>query len=277
MRIYIEKPKSSILKRSIESFIFSDFSEESHFSYTSFPNTNLFLSIHPDNKLERIKTDNQNYLRIIEKSNSYSSRLYGLHKMPFKVDVVGKAFNIGILFKAGGLFNFTSERISELLEEDSAFESIFPNSRSFINKLFDLKSREQQTKLLEDFLIRRYRERDLSGILDWSLQQIQNSDSNLSVGKLAARLNSDCSTVFRNFKRYIGQSPKDYTRTVRFRRCVSLLTEKPYKTMTELTYLADYFDQPHFIRDFKTFSGMTPLKFRKRYRIEHNELVLITE
>ena len=64
----------------------------------------------------------------------------------------------------------------------------------------------------------------------------------------------------RMFQKYIGLSPKLYSRIIRFNHIFELVQQKNISLM-ELTHKAGYFDQSHFIRNFKSFTGEDPSRY----------------
>ncbi|WP_121964630.1 helix-turn-helix domain-containing protein [Myroides sp. N17-2] len=68
-------------------------------------------------------------------------------------------------------------------------------------------------------------------------------------------------TLERLIKEYVGMTPKVYSRIVRFQSSLDLLRQADFKSLTELTYQSEYFDQSHFIREFKEFTGTSPRSF----------------
>ncbi|HEV7738536.1 MAG TPA: helix-turn-helix domain-containing protein, partial [Chlamydiales bacterium] len=59
------------------------------------------------------------------------------------------------------------------------------------------------------------------------------------------------------FFQYTGLSPKLYTKIHRFQNSLRLVTKKD-TSLTSVAYDCGYFDQSHFIREFKSFTGLTP-------------------
>ncbi|NGM65093.1 helix-turn-helix domain-containing protein [Sphingobacterium sp. SGR-19] len=71
----------------------------------------------------------------------------------------------------------------------------------------------------------------------------------------------------RIIKQYVGMSPKTFSRIVRFQSSLNALRKTDFKNFTELAYIADYFDQSHYIKEFKEFTGTNP----KHYLLNTNE------
>ena len=66
---------------------------------------------------------------------------------------------------------------------------------------------------------------------------------------------------------HIGISPKAFQQIHRFQKLSNfLLYNKINLNLTELSYDYHYYDQTHFIKDFKHFSGTTPSQFLKDSR-----------
>ena len=62
------------------------------------------------------------------------------------------------------------------------------------------------------------------------------------------------------FRRYIGLSPKLYARVIRL-SFIFHLVQKNKEKWTSRAYEAAFFDQAHFIKDFKKFTGVNPGKY----------------
>ncbi len=64
----------------------------------------------------------------------------------------------------------------------------------------------------------------------------------------------------RYFKSYIGVSPKFYCRIIRFSSIFELLNEEKVD-WSDVSYLAGFYDQSHFIKNFKEFTGEEPTRY----------------
>ena len=62
----------------------------------------------------------------------------------------------------------------------------------------------------------------------------------------------------RLFRRHLGLSPKAFARVVRFQRALSLLRTDPGCTLAAVAATCGYYDQPHFVREFKAYAGAVP-------------------
>lgn len=83
----------------------------------------------------------------------------------------------------------------------------------------------------------------------------------------------------RKFSQQLGMTPKRYCRILRVKRA-SLLLLKDYNCqllLKDLAYSLNYYDQSHFLKDFRTVAGVSPSHFRHLslpYRHEDHETYL---
>lgn len=67
------------------------------------------------------------------------------------------------------------------------------------------------------------------------------------------------------FKNYMGISPNKYRRIRQFQKSVNMLGLAHNVDLQEIAFLSGYFDQSHFVRDFKEFTDFTPTEYLKNY------------
>jgi AraC-like DNA-binding protein len=82
----------------------------------------------------------------------------------------------------------------------------------------------------------------------------------ISVNELCKKLFLTERQLERTFKFYIGLSPKFYSRVIRFHQIFKLMKEQD-KSWISLALEAGYYDQSHFIRNFKSFTGDDPTQY----------------
>ena len=70
----------------------------------------------------------------------------------------------------------------------------------------------------------------------------------------------------RLYQAKLGIAPKTYLRIMRFIKAKEMLTRAPENSSTHIALACDYYDQAHFIKEFKRFSGLTPNVFRQRQK-----------
>ena len=76
-------------------------------------------------------------------------------------------------------------------------------------------------------------------------------------------LNMSVRNFERRFAEQVGIPPKMFVKLVRFNKAMSIKLAEPDKNWTAIVYECDYFDQLHFIKDFRQYTGLTPNQFIK--------------
>lgn len=88
-------------------------------------------------------------------------------------------------------------------------------------------------------------------------QQFQKGD----LSKFTKGLSLSQKNFIKNFKHQFLITPNQYINLVRINRAIKLMGEHPYLNLTQIGLDAGFYDQSHFIRLFKKFTGVTPKKF----------------
>ncbi|MFR2925505.1 MAG: helix-turn-helix domain-containing protein [Eubacterium sp.] len=101
-----------------------------------------------------------------------------------------------------------------------------------------------------------------------------NSGGLMRISEMADTVGYTERYINKIFIEQMGFSPKVFCKIIQFQRSLEFLNYGNVDNMTEAAVNLGYYDQPQFIRDFKTYCGMTP----KRYlmltkRIRYNSLV----
>lgn len=91
-----------------------------------------------------------------------------------------------------------------------------------------------------------------------AIRHVIQSGENHTVCELAAHYNLSERQFERKFKEYSGFTPKKYLRLVRFGDACNRYEQARQKTLSEIALSCGYYDQSHFIKDFKAFSGYHP-------------------
>ena len=273
MKSIIIKPKNEILKRYIQYFLFFKKTDRNFLNYTTFPNNNLCLAIYRGNTIDYTNLSTQNNCSISSGNENFTSRLYGFHKMPFNVTINSYLDQICIIFHPSALRAFTCESYADLLHSDNAFDLFTTNESCILEQLFDENDLLKKAFLLEQLLLKNVKY-DVSEKLKEALHIISKCDNDVTVERLAQQLGISTPSLFRLFKNNLGQNPKSYLKTIRFRNVLSEILSKQ-NTLTSIAHLNQFYDQAHCINDFKAFSGYSPKQLFEKVSVQQDDLAWI--
>jgi methylphosphotriester-DNA--protein-cysteine methyltransferase len=115
-----------------------------------------------------------------------------------------------------------------------------------------------RVSIVERFLLSEMKDHSDSLVLN-AMQKIKSSGGNLRIKELLSSLPISVDPFEKRFRRLVGASPKQFSAIVRFRNLI--MNHSPAESLTDTAHTAGYFDQAHFIKDFKSFTGQTPQDF----------------
>ncbi|WP_343534593.1 helix-turn-helix domain-containing protein [Pedobacter sp.] len=272
MKSVIIKPRTEILRKYIQYFLFFKKTDSDFLNYTTFPNNNLCLAIYKENHVEYI--DSNNSCIINQGNTNFTSRFYGFHKMSFNVNINSRLDQICIVFHPSALRAFTCEKYNDLMVSNNVLDIFSGADSSVLEKIFEENSFSKRAELIEHILLSNLRF-EIPYKLKEALVYISKYNSvNMTVEVLAKMLEISIPTLYRLFMNNLGQSPKAYLKTIRFRNVLNEILHEPH-SLTKIAYKNQYYDQAHLIHDFKLFSGYSPKQLFDKISIQQNDLTWI--
>ncbi|MCP3027760.1 helix-turn-helix transcriptional regulator [Halobacillus sp. A5] len=97
-----------------------------------------------------------------------------------------------------------------------------------------------------------------SELLQTSMQYIYSGNGMNSIQSLANQLSYSERNIRRTFQRELGISPKEFSRVIRFQSLLKELHLTHHPNLTNIALKYGYYDQAHFINEFKQFYGLVP-------------------
>ena len=125
-------------------------------------------------------------------------------------------------------------------------------------------SNQKRLKIVSDFLEARlfgYNQKDPA--IFYAIDAIIQSGGSINIMSLADRCFLSRRQFERRFKHYAGFSPKTYARIIRFQKAANEYGNH-HKSLAGIALDCGYYDQSHFIHDFKKFSGYNPKAYFSR-------------
>jgi AraC-like DNA-binding protein len=256
MKIEIIKPKNETLKKFIDCFyILTHSKKDSKTTYFTFPSifsivticSNIKLS-RTSNKLEVSQSLDQNFISDIEtKFNE-----------PLLIQYEGEIKEVTIYFKPLGLSAFLDKPLSNYSSEKNNIFTPFKDYNETMKSILELESRDKMIDMLEKYWLTKHK-----GHQNFKLENSMNDiikNPDISISLIAKNNNINHKTLISHFKKHTGKTPTEFRKIVRFRKA---LQNKKNKNLTEVSYFANYFDQAHMIKDFKSLTGYKPKSFFK--------------
>jgi AraC-like DNA-binding protein len=185
----------------------------------------------------------------------------GIRKLPRTVSYSPGAATLLVMFAEGGAAAFFHEPMHKLFETNLALTDLMDDAalRVLEDRLFEAQTHRQRIALVETFLLSRLRGPSTDPLIAETLRKIQAAGGRTRIRELLQGMPISRDTFEKRFRTVVGTSPGRYGEIVRMRKLIDAYS--PEKTLTEIAYQAGYFDQAHFIKNFRTFTGQTPGEF----------------
>jgi AraC-like DNA-binding protein len=181
---------------------------------------------------------------------------------------------VGVHFKPWGISPFVDMPATELRDRWVPVDAVWQRSLDRIrNQLGDIASPTETLHVEEQELQSRLAEAPSSGLdlVQHTGRRLETSHGGVSVGALTDAAGVSGNHLATQFKCHIGVTPKRVARIYRFARLILSVDAQRPVDWSELAQMAGYFDQAHFSREFKDFTGHTPtgyLALRRRFPAE---------
>lgn len=174
---------------------------------------------------------------------------------------------VQVLFKPFGAFKLFGIPQRYLCNQGTDMRLLFPEMGCLTEQLREVaESPFEAIALLENWLLKRldFMERVNVDLVAYACQQIQNNQGVVRIEELSRSMRVSTTTLGDQFREKIGLSPKTFSRIIRFNDINSFISRNHTVSWQELVYKFGFFDQNHFIKEFKRFYGCTPSEWHRR-------------
>ncbi len=226
---------------------------------------NLANSVIPDTSLVMSFTykGRVNYVAYGSKYNVPTSAFSGLRKSVRSFDYSKNTGNLLILFKEARTTAFFKQPLHELYEDTVSLDNFISHRELSVieEQLAEATNNIQRIGLVEKLLLSKLYDHKPDKLILNALQKIHLTKGTIKIKDLANTLYISQDPFEKRFRRVVGTSPKQFSSIIRMESIISRRQQK--QKLNEIVFDAGYFDQPHFNKDFKLFTGQTPADFFK--------------
>ncbi|MFH0735734.1 MAG: AraC family transcriptional regulator [bacterium] len=175
----------------------------------------------------------------------------------------GRVDMLGVCFLPEGFFPLLNIPVSEFKNQLLGADDVgFKPARIISERLMEAPDVAARLYILEN---------ELALLLDNGTQTPQSfrqlfkaldqSHNPLQISEFCQRNNIGMRKLERMYNKYVGVSAKTYCTLNRFQNSLNQVLYDIYFKLSDIAYGNGYFDQMHFIKDFKRFAGNTPKNF----------------
>lgn len=134
-----------------------------------------------------------------------------------------------------------------------------PDISRLREQLVNAPTPEEKFTFTLDFLRERIRRSaDIHPAITFCMEKIALDPAHLTIEALVHKTGWSHKHLIALFDKYVGVSPREFVRISRFQKAVAAIGANTSVNWTRLAHDCGYYDQAHFIKDFKRFSGLSP-------------------
>ncbi len=185
----------------------------------------------------------------------------GLHYEKCKNKISSNYKMIGFRFKPEFLQLILKNKISDFKEQATSLADLFSKQEEdwLLEKLLHVKSESEIMEVMNSFLKKNLLNENIEPRINHCLQKIRSSKIN-NVESLSKEVGISSTSLRALFHKHVGVTPKEL---IKINRLMSAFNsgKQSEENLTQLAYTLGYYDQSHFIHEFKEAIGISPLKY----------------
>jgi len=188
----------------------------------------------------------------------------GIHSRYYVVDTGQQASLIGVKFRPGGAHPFLHDSADRLQNLQLGLDDLWGAAAVELQeRLMDAKTMEARFQCLEAALRARLSSTARTHpAVAHAASLFLASHGTSPISGAAAAVSLSPRRFIELFRREVGVAPKLYCRILRFRRALHEMPAHGGMELSRVALRCGYYDQAHFIRDFREFTGITPTAYR---------------
>lgn len=179
----------------------------------------------------------------------------------FYLENTGRSSILGVKLRPTALTHLFNVSMHALTDKVLELNSVLPEKFTEIDQsLQATENNMERVDILQGQLMQLIPTDFEAGPVDRAVNAIFTSNGGIPVSEICQIAGTSERNLERAFKKHVGLSPKFYTRIIRFNYIFQLAKEKKLSWI-ELGLESGFYDQSHFIKNFKAFTGQDPSEY----------------
>ena len=188
----------------------------------------------------------------------------GVHRNYISISAHQHSEMFAIQFRAHGAHPFLHLPMSQVADKIVAGSDILDGELlSLREELITATSSADKFAVADAWLESRYDEKLVAPKSIVDVVELLQAEPASKLNDIIGRYSSTQKHLISQFKKYIGITPKQYQRVLRFNDVFNQMQNDQFLSWSDIAHLCGYSDQSHFIREFRNFSGFNPESYLK--------------
>lgn len=225
------------------------------------PNANLKLTVSYQNGIVAA-VNGKTFL-----SKEHDITLTGLVDVPVILDTDADVMTetIGIEFNPLGAYRFFHFNLNEIQNQIYSIHDLLGKTgKQLTEQINETTTTDQKIAVLQQFLLHQLSQQNEDPVFDFCIQKIIASKGRITIKELEKKTGYSSRWLNMKFNEKIGVSPKNLSSIIRFKQYFQAFINGDERSFFRNDFYELYYDQSHFIKDFKRFTGLPPTRFEKQ-------------
>lgn len=195
----------------------------------------------------------------------HEARIHGVHTARFECELSGQGRVFGIKFKPAAFHPYWQRSLATLADASCTVEDVFGDAgQVLVQHVRDAPDYVSMERLADEFMHAQVPPRDaMVEQVNAMVASVADDRSITRVEQLCERHDLSLRSLQRLFREYVGVSPKWVINRYRLHEAMAQVHEGKVVAWADLALDLGYFDQAHFIRDFRRMVGRAPGAFAR--------------
>ncbi|HEX6892003.1 MAG TPA: helix-turn-helix domain-containing protein [Chryseolinea sp.] len=196
-------------------------------------------------------------------SIQHQSMVVAQMKSFIRIQSCGKTGIIAVRFSALGAYHFFGIPMNEISNREVSLRNLWPGIAGEIEERVNLaETTDRRAQIIQKYLrLQLAKNGYVDKTVDFCVKEIKRAKGQLSISALTEKAGISSRQLVRRFDKCIGLSPKEFVRITKFIGALDMINNTKGESLTEIALTSGYYDQAHFIHDFRKFSGMNPTEY----------------
>jgi AraC-like DNA-binding protein len=184
---------------------------------------------------------------------------------------------VGVSFRPGGTRPFFRLPADALTGPDVPLECLWSVTDVALlrEQLLAATTPDAALDVMQAALTAAWRDQPMHRAVDAALATFHRESEVARVAEVADAVGLSVRRFIEAFARDVGLTPKQYCRVRRFQQAVTAAHAAREVDWAEVALSCGFYDQAHFIHDFRAFSGLTPGAYRDGRTVFQNHVTFL--
>lgn len=189
----------------------------------------------------------------------------GVRTEPITIPAGSMASMMVVSFKKGMSYPFYPFPVSEVADHVLDSDLIWGDEFALVREqMLETADIDRRFALMENFLLDKFASRlVVDECVSFAVSEMSRNPDRLNIARMNAKIGYSQKHFISMFKRRVGLTPKAYLKIMRFQKAIRTIESIPGSSIdwAAISYDCGFYDQSHFINDFRVFSGFTPEEY----------------